>query len=115
MRRGRVGEGGPGEQKAAGRRPVVHGAAYEVPHLAQALRLVDEHRPLTLQQTGRVSLGYGHLGGVIETMHRLGALQRGSGLPNSVWTRTTPRNSPFRQLQIACSAKCGWPISTSPR
>jgi len=80
----RVRESGPGEQKAPWRSPVVHGSTYEVPHLWQTLPLVDEHRSLTLQQAGWVGLGDGQFGGVIQTMHRLGALERCAGLPDAL-------------------------------
>jgi hypothetical protein len=49
------------------------------------LPLVDEHRSLTLEQARWVGLRDGELGGVIQTMHRLGALERCAGLPDALW------------------------------
>ena len=78
----RVGKRGSGEQEAPGWRAVIHGASHEIPYLWQSLPLVDEHRSLTLQQARWVSFGDSQLSGVVQTVNRLGSLQRRAGLPH---------------------------------
>ena len=86
MGRGRIRNGGSGQQEISGRRSVVHRAAHEIPRLWEPLPLIQQNGPLSLQQAVWIGSRDLKLGWVVQSVNRSRTLQRRARLPDACWS-----------------------------